>query len=48
MTVDDPLMALYLAWLVAAGFLPLPPAGAKGQPLPALKGIAKAVGRSGR
>ena len=46
MTVDDPLMALYLAWLVAAGFLP--PPGAGGKPLPTLKGIAKAVGRSGR
>ncbi|KAM0747505.1 large subunit of L-aminoadipate-semialdehyde dehydrogenase [Meredithblackwellia eburnea MCA 4105] len=48
MTVDDKQMGLYLAWLVAAGFLDAPAAGAV--PLPKLElqsGGARAIGRSG-
>lgn len=46
-TVDDDLMGLYFAWLVAADFLPQP--SGKGVPLPALQsaGQVKALGRSG-
>jgi L-aminoadipate-semialdehyde dehydrogenase len=46
-TVDDQLMGLYLAWLIAAEFLPSP--SREGSPLPALQnsGQVKALGRSG-
>ncbi|KAK4703385.1 L-2-aminoadipate reductase, partial [Phenoliferia sp. Uapishka_3] len=50
MTIDDKQMGLYLAWLVAAGFLDAPPASEKALPLPKLalqNGVAKAMGRSG-
>ena len=46
MTVDAPRMALYLAWLIAAGFMPAPSVG-MGEPVPILTGQAKALGRSG-
>lgn len=47
-TVDSALMGLYLAWLVDAGFLPLPEGNAT-QTLPKLQDgtRARAVGRSG-
>lgn len=45
-TVDGALMAKYLAWLVAADFMPSPPVG-RGEPLPAMAS-ARAIGRSGR
>ena len=51
MTVDDKQMGLYLAWLVAAGFLEAPTGGLPdSQPLPLLalqNGVARAIGRSG-
>lgn len=50
-TVDDKQMGLYLAWLVAAGFLDAPPANETALKLPKLKlqnGGARAIGRSGR
>ncbi|TFK37590.1 alpha-aminoadipate reductase Lys1p [Crucibulum laeve] len=48
-TVDDPLMGLYLAWLVAAGFLPAPSLPSPQKALPQLvnTGSIKAAGRSG-
>lgn len=49
MTVDDKQMGLYLAWLVAAGFLEQPTGEGK-VPLPKLDlagGVARAIGRSG-
>lgn len=48
-TVDDELMGKYLAWLIAAGFLPAPTAENPEKPLPQLANLslAKAVGRSG-
>ncbi|GAA99339.1 uncharacterized protein L969DRAFT_60726 [Mixia osmundae IAM 14324] len=47
MTVDDNLMGVYLAWLVAADFLPVPTK--QGTPLPRLTNTEaiKAIGRSG-
>jgi L-aminoadipate-semialdehyde dehydrogenase len=51
MTVDERLMGLYLAWLVAVGFLPAPSrSGAEGTvALPTLSATStvKAIGRSG-
>lgn len=48
-TVDDSLMGLYLAWLVAAGFLPAPSLPSPLRALPSLQnsGAVKAAGRSG-
>lgn len=48
-TVSTPLMGLYFAWLVAAGFLPKPATSATSKPLPSLinTGVIKAAGRSG-
>lgn len=48
-TVSDPLMGLYLAWLVAAGFLPPPSLPSPEWQLPSLSGsgTVKAAGRSG-
>ncbi|KAF5383313.1 hypothetical protein D9615_004989 [Tricholomella constricta] len=48
-TVSDPLMGLYLAWLVAAGFLPSPTLPSPEKQLPSLAnaGTIKAAGRSG-
>ena len=48
-TVDDSLMGLYLAWLVAAGFLPPPssPSPQKALPTLANAGAIKAAGRTG-
>ncbi|RDB30310.1 L-2-aminoadipate reductase [Hypsizygus marmoreus] len=48
-TVSEPLMGLYLAWLVAAGFLPTPSLPSPTRQLPALasSGTVKAAGRSG-
>ncbi|KAF8899770.1 hypothetical protein CPB84DRAFT_1815576 [Gymnopilus junonius] len=48
-TVDDSLMGLYLAWLVGAGFLPLPslPSPQKALPTLASAGTIKAAGRTG-
>ncbi|KAF9493073.1 large subunit of L-aminoadipate-semialdehyde dehydrogenase [Pleurotus eryngii] len=49
MTVSDELMGKYLAWLVAAGFLPQPTLPNPEKPLPSLSnaGSVKAAGRSG-
>ena len=49
LTVDDDLMALYLAWLVKAGFLPPPSTTSSSKALPALSnpGVIKAAGRTG-
>jgi L-2-aminoadipate reductase len=46
-TVDDPLVGLYMAWLIAAKFLPSP--SGNGIALPTLPnfGQTKALGRSG-
>ncbi|KAF9529980.1 hypothetical protein CPB83DRAFT_851382 [Crepidotus variabilis] len=48
-TVDDPLMGLYISWLVAADFLPPPtsPAPLKDLPTLATSGAVKAAGRTG-
>ena len=48
-TVDEPLMGLYLAWLVRAGFLPPPslPSPQKTLPTLANTGVIKAAGRTG-
>ncbi|KAF7317886.1 Alpha-aminoadipate reductase Lys1p [Mycena kentingensis (nom. inval.)] len=47
-TVSEELVGLYLAWLVAAGFLSAPTAAEKAKTLPVLEsGIVKAAGRSG-
>lgn len=49
-TVDEPLMGLYLAWLIGAGFLPPPSAEETPQKaLPKLSntGVIKAAGRTG-
>lgn len=48
-TVSEPLMGLYLAWLIAAGFLPPPSVAAPEKQLPSLPnaGTVKAAGRSG-
>jgi len=48
-TVSEPTMGLYLAWLVAAGFLPPPALPSPEKPLPSLAntGRVKAAGRSG-
>jgi len=48
-TVDEPLMSLYLAWLVRAGFLPPPSLPSPQKILPTLvnTGIIKAAGRTG-
>jgi L-aminoadipate-semialdehyde dehydrogenase len=47
-TVDDALMGRYLAWLVGAGFLPLPTAENPQERLPMSDGqTIRAVGRSG-
>ncbi|KAF9482698.1 alpha-aminoadipate reductase Lys1p [Pholiota conissans] len=48
-TVDESLMGLYLAWLVAAGFLPSPSLPSPQKSLPALSnvGTIKAAGRTG-
>lgn len=46
-TIDEPLMAKYLAWLVASGFLPEPTG--QGAPLPLANYTnVRSVGRSGR
>ncbi|EIW77219.1 alpha-aminoadipate reductase Lys1p [Coniophora puteana RWD-64-598 SS2] len=49
MTISDALMGKYLAWLVAAGFLPAPTAENPEKTLPPLENAAaaKAAGRSG-
>ncbi|KAG6812202.1 putative NRPS-like protein biosynthetic cluster [Tricholoma furcatifolium] len=49
MTVSESLMGLYLAWLIAAGFLPSPtlPSPEKQLPVLANAGTVKAAGRSG-
>ncbi|KAF8886556.1 alpha-aminoadipate reductase Lys1p [Infundibulicybe gibba] len=49
LTVDDSLMGLYLAWLVAAEFLPLPssPSPLKSLPPLGIDGVVKAAGRTG-
>lgn len=46
-TVDQATAGLYLAWLINAGFLEKPSSPAT-VALPALTGVAKAVGRSGQ
>lgn len=48
-TVDDELVGKYLAWLIAAGFLPAPsdPNPEKKLPQLANSSLARAVGRSG-
>lgn len=48
-TVDGPLMGLYLAWLVRAGFLPPPSLSSPQKALPILAnmGVIKAAGRTG-
>ncbi|KAF8067844.1 alpha-aminoadipate reductase Lys1p [Lyophyllum atratum] len=48
-TVSEPIMGLYLAWLIAAGFLPPPslPSPEKQLPLLVNAGAIKAAGRSG-
>ncbi|KAF9459773.1 alpha-aminoadipate reductase Lys1p [Collybia nuda] len=48
-TIDDSLMGLYLSWLVAAGFLPIPSLPSPVKSLPSLQntGAIKAAGRSG-
>ncbi|GLB39164.1 putative condensation domain containing protein [Lyophyllum shimeji] len=48
-TVSEPIMGLYLAWLVAAGFLPPPSLPNPEKQLPSLAnaGTVKAAGRSG-
>ncbi|KZP25738.1 alpha-aminoadipate reductase Lys1p [Athelia psychrophila] len=48
-TVSSELVGLYLAWLVAAGFLPSPSIGSPEKALPLLenKGAVRAAGRSG-
>ena len=48
-TVDEELMGKYLAWLVAAGFLPSPnsPDAEKSLPAIASTSVIRAVGRSG-
>lgn len=48
-TVGEPLMGLYIAWLVAAGFLPPPSLASPEKQLPRLAnaGTVKAAGRSG-
>lgn len=48
-TVSTPLMGLYFAWLVGAGFLPKPATSGASKPLPSLTstGVIKAAGRSG-
>ncbi|KAG6816775.1 putative NRPS-like protein biosynthetic cluster [Tephrocybe sp. NHM501043] len=48
-TVSDSLMGLYLAWLIAAGFLPPPSLESPERQLPVLAnaGAVKAAGRSG-
>ncbi|KAG5643080.1 putative NRPS-like protein biosynthetic cluster [Asterophora parasitica] len=48
-TVSDSLMGLYLAWLIAAGFLPSPSLESPEKQLPSLSnaGTIKAAGRSG-
>jgi L-2-aminoadipate reductase len=52
MTVNERLTGLYLAWLVAVGFLPAPSrSGAEGTvalPMRSVTSTAKAMGRSGR
>jgi L-2-aminoadipate reductase len=46
-TVDDSLMGLYLAWLIAAQFLPKPSADGASLPILTNSGQVKAIGRSG-
>ncbi|KAG6916429.1 putative NRPS-like protein biosynthetic cluster [Tephrocybe rancida] len=48
-TVSEPIMGLYLAWLIAAGFLPSPSLPSPERQLPILvnAGAVKAAGRSG-
>ena len=48
-TIDEPLMGLYLAWLIRAGFLPPPPLPSPQKALPTLAntGVIKAAGRIG-
>ncbi|KAG6861299.1 hypothetical protein C0995_001854 [Termitomyces sp. Mi166 len=48
-TVSEPLMGLYIAWLIAAGFLPPPSLASPEKQLPLLAngGTVKAAGRSG-
>ncbi|KAG5349365.1 putative NRPS-like protein biosynthetic cluster [Termitomyces sp. Mn162] len=48
-TVSEPLMGLYIAWLIAAGFLPQPSLVSPKKQLPLLvnAGTVKAAGRSG-
>lgn len=44
-SVGDAEMGRYLSWLIKAGFMDAPPAGA-GAPLPELQGDARAIGRT--
>ena len=48
-TVDGPLMGLYFAWLVGAGFLPQPSVSSPQMALPTLAhgAVLKASGRTG-